>query len=331
MKTVLVTGATSGLGLATAKALARQGVRVLVGGRNVPLAQEVAARLRALGSPQAQAVELSLNSFASTRAGATRVKQALAGARLDGLDCNAGLQQVARTRMTPDGFEETFAVNHLAHLLLLCLLWDELEGGRVLFIGSGMHDVEQVKAFGFRGAQWLGAKAAAAGESPPDTDQGQAGLDRYSNSKLANIATAFELARRLKAEHLVAMALDPGLMGGTALARDHGAVGRALFASVVRWVVPLLPFGSSPSRSGSVAAFMLTAPELASRSGLYLDFHRADAKTSPQARDPALARSLLDDSLGLLGLAESEMPSVFQSIESVGSTRLTGSGVLPTP
>ena len=90
MKTVLITGATSGLGLSTAKALARQGVRVLVGGRNVALAQKVAAQLQALGSPEAEAVELSLNSFASVRAGVARVKQALAGARLDGLDCNAG-------------------------------------------------------------------------------------------------------------------------------------------------------------------------------------------------------------------------------------------------
>lgn len=334
MKTVLVTGATSGLGLATAKALARKGVRVLVGGRNATLAREVAARLRALGSPQAQAVELSLDSLAAVRAGAARVKEALAGARLDGLDCNAGLQQVARTRQTPDGFEETFAVNHLAHLLLLCLLWDELEGGRVLFIGSGMHDVEQVKAFGFRGAQWLGVKAAAAGESPPGTDQRQAGIDRYSNSKLANIATAFELARRLRPEQLVAMALDPGLMGGTALARDHGAVGRALFASLLRVVAPLMPGGSSPSRSGSAAAFMLTAPELASRSGLYLDFHRRDARVSPEARDPALGRSLLDDSLALLGLAEPEMPKVFRAqsvsrgIQPVGSNE--GAPVLPT-
>ena len=102
------------------------------------------------------------------------------------------------------------------------------------------------------------------------------------------------------------MALGPGLTGGTALSRDHSVLERAFFAGVLRWFVPLMPGGSTPSRSGNVAAFMLTAPELASPSGVYLDFHRKEAKASPEARDPALARSLLDDSIGLLGLSDSE-------------------------
>lgn len=67
-----------------------------------------------------------------------------------------------------------------------------------------------------------------------------------------------------------------------------------------------MPGGSTPSHSGYVAAFMLTAPEMASRSGVYLDFHRTEAKASPEARDPALARSLLDDGIALLGLSEPE-------------------------
>ncbi|HUB06321.1 MAG TPA: SDR family NAD(P)-dependent oxidoreductase [Myxococcales bacterium] len=318
MKTVLITGATSGLGLSTAKALAGQGVRVLVGARKMPLAESVAAELRALGSPEAAPVELSLGSFADVRAGAARVKQALAGAPLDGLDCNAGLQQVAATRRTPDGFEETFAVNHLAHLLLLCLLWDELAGGRVLFIGSGTHDLAQVKgAFGFRGAQWLGVAAAARGDTVPGTAQDQAGKDRYANSKLANIVSAFELARRLKPAELVALALDPGLMGGTGLSRDHGLLERVSFAAL-QWLVPLMPGGSSPARSGAVAAYMLTDPELASRSGTYLDSRRHEAAASAQARDPALARALLDDSLALLGLGASELPRALRGPAAPG-------------
>ena len=125
---VLITGATRGLGLATARAVRARGADVLVAGPNRERTERAAAQVG--GEP----VVLDLTSLAGTRAVAAGLPA------LDAVSCNAGVQLPSKAvRMTPEGFEQTFQINFLAHLVLL----DALPAvPRIVFIGSATHDPE---------------------------------------------------------------------------------------------------------------------------------------------------------------------------------------------
>jgi NAD(P)-dependent dehydrogenase (short-subunit alcohol dehydrogenase family) len=293
--TTIVTGATQGLGLAIARALAAlPDHRVVLAVRDPARGGEVA---RSLGA-RAEVRRLDCASLADVR----RFVAEWTGP-LDGLVNNAGVQHVAGTRLTPDGWEETIAVNHLAATALTVGLLPHLAGGRVLFIGSGTHNPDNRTAtvFGFRGARFTSVPALARGESDATSDR-QRGLDRYATSKLLNTVTAMELARRIPAARTAFFTLDPGLMAGTGLARTAPAPVRVLWSTVLRWVAPLLPDTSTPERSAGAAAWLLTDPDVTSRSGEVFDFERKpSARVWAAARSEDLGRRVLDESLQLLG------------------------------
>ena len=222
---------------------------------------------------------------------------------LDGLVNNAGVQQVSGTRHSADGFEETIAVNHLAATALAVGLLPHLAGGRVLFIGSGTHNPENRTAtvFGLRGGRFTSIDALARGASDAGSDR-QRGLDRYATSKLLNMVTAMELARRIRPERTAFFTLDPGLMAGTGLARTAPAPVRLLWSTVLPRVARLLPDTSTPERSAAAAAWLLTEPGIASRSGEVFDYERRPStRVWAAARDEELGRRVLDETLALLG------------------------------
>ncbi|MFM7737016.1 MAG: SDR family NAD(P)-dependent oxidoreductase [Alphaproteobacteria bacterium] len=295
MPTTIVTGATQGLGLAIARALAAlPDHRVVLAVRDPVRGEDVA---RSLGG-RAEVRRLDCASLADVR----RFVAEWTGS-LDGLVNNAGVQHVAGTRLTPDGWEETIAVNHLAATALTAGLLPRLAGGRVVFIGSGTHNPDNRTAtvFGFRGARFTSVPALARGESDATSDR-QRGLDRYATSKLLNTVTAMEFARRIPAERTAFFTLDPGLMAGTGLARTAPAPVRLLWSTVLRWVAPLLPDTSTPERSAAAAAWLLTDPDVTSRSGEVFDFERKpSARVWAAARSEGLGRRVLDESLQLLG------------------------------
>lgn len=297
MPTTIVTGATQGLGLAIARSLAAvPGGRVVLAVRDAARGESVA---RALGG-RAEVRRLDCASLADVR----RFVAEWEGP-LDGLVNNAGLQQVAGTQRSAEGWEETIAVNHLAATALTVGLLPHLAGGRVLFIGSGTHNPQNRTAtvFGFRGARFTSVDALARGESDAASDR-QRGLDRYATSKLLNMVTAMELARRIRPERTAFFTLDPGLMAGTGLARTAPAPVRLLWSTVLRWVAPLLPDTSTPERSGAAAAWLLTAPGVAARSGEVFDYERKPStRVWAAARDEDLGRRVLDETLALLGTA----------------------------
>lgn len=301
MPTTIVTGATQGLGLAIAQALAAlPGQRVVLAVRDTARGDAVARRL---GSA-AEVRRLDCASLADVR----RFVAEWDGP-LDGLVNNAGLQQVAGTRHSADGWEETVAVNHLAATGLTVGLLPRLAGGRVLFIGSGTHNPDNRTAtvFGFRGARFTSVAALARGESDAASDR-QRGLDRYATSKLLNTVTAMELARRIPPERTAFFTLDPGLMAGTGLARTAPPPVRLLWSTVLRWVSPLLPDTSTPERSAAAATWLLTDPAVVARSGEVFDYQRKpSSRVWPPARDPELGRRALDETLDVLG---TKLPAV---------------------
>jgi NAD(P)-dependent dehydrogenase (short-subunit alcohol dehydrogenase family) len=293
MKRVLVTGATRGLGLEIARKLATSGdMSVILAVRDISKGRQIAASL----GPNVNAVELNLSSLA----GVASFARSWSG-RLDALVNNAGVQNGPEERFTPDGYEETIAVNFLAPLLLTLALSESLRGGRVLFIGSGTQDPAHpvARRFGFRGARYRPVRELAAG-----TRQGariaQANLDRYATSKFLITATAVELGMRRK--DFSSFVLDPGLMPGTGLARAQEAFGRFLWKRALPIAGAFMPDTSSARRSAEAARWMLTEEELAFPSGSVLSFDRKPDKYvwRRMVDDERIRGEIFEDSLGIL-------------------------------
>jgi NAD(P)-dependent dehydrogenase (short-subunit alcohol dehydrogenase family) len=280
---LVMTGATAGFGLFAAQRLAAAGHDLTVGARNPPtVPAEIAT--------SATVVSLDLDSLAEVRRFAETVA---AGPPIDALVLNAGLQ-LAKPATSVDGFERTFAVNHLAHYLLLRLLVDRLSpGARVIFTGSGTHDPEEktpVTPPIHATAEYL---AFPERDPQRETRARQAGFRAYSTSKLCNIMTAREGAVR-----------HPGYVPHTGLGRDNPK----WIATLVSYILPLIMKGDRSSnipRSGQFLADLVTKPDYAEGRGDYWSVRGPNLrKIEPSllARDAVAAAKLWDDSATLVGL-----------------------------
>jgi NAD(P)-dependent dehydrogenase (short-subunit alcohol dehydrogenase family) len=291
MKTFVVTGATQGLGLEIARALVRERHRVVLAVRDVVRGEAVA---RALGG-LATVKKLDCSSLDEVDAFAAGWSEPLAG-----LVNNAGLQQTDRLHLSRDGYEESFAVNHLAAFRLTQLLLPRLAGGRVLFIGSGTANPENATAtrFGFRGARFTSVEALARGESDGGDDK-QRGQDRYATSKWCNMVTAVEWTRRIEPSRTTFLCLDPGLMAGTGLARTAPAPLRLVWSSVLKWIAPLMEDSSTPERSAAAAVRLVTAPDVAPGSITSFD-GRPSRRVWAPTLDPALGTAVFEQTEAFL-------------------------------
>ena len=191
----MVTGATSGVGLVTAQALARQGATLIVVGRNPERGAATVSRIRQeTGNSAVESIIADLSAQAQVRRLASEVQRRFT--RLDVLINNAGALFLRR-QLSPDGLEMTFALNHLAYFLLTNLLLDHLKASpaaRIVNVSSEAH----------RGARLDFADL-----------QGQhryRGWRAYARSKLTNIMFTYALARRLEGTSVVANALHPGFV-----------------------------------------------------------------------------------------------------------------------
>jgi NAD(P)-dependent dehydrogenase (short-subunit alcohol dehydrogenase family) len=288
-----MTGATAGFGLFAAQKILDAGHSLLVGARNPDaLPAELAGR--------AEALPLDLDSLANVRRFA---EAAGAGPPIDALVLNAGLQ-LAKPAKSADGFERTFAVNHLAHYLLLRLLADKLSPtARVILTGSGTHDPAEktpVTPPIHANAEYL---AYPERDPQAETRARQGGFRAYSASKLCNIMTAREAALRYPA--LCVMSYDPGYVPHTALGRDNPK----WIATLVSYILPLTmkrDRSSNIPRSGQFLADLAIAPQYANCHGDYWSVRgHALRKIEPSllARDGAAAAKLWDDSAILTGMA----------------------------
>jgi NAD(P)-dependent dehydrogenase (short-subunit alcohol dehydrogenase family) len=295
MRTYIITGATGSLGRATATCLAQEPeTRVILAVRNTERGQRVAAEI----GHDVEVTELDLSSFDSIDAFISSWQGNIAG-----LINNAGIQIVNETRFTqPEHFEETFAVNHLAALKLTMGLLPFLEGGRVLFIGSGTHNPKNKAAtiFGFRGARFTSIRQCADGLNESGSAK-QIGMDRYATSKFLNTVTTVELARRMTPERVAFFCLDPGLMAGTGLARTESTPLRFVWKNLLPLAAKLFPDTSTPTRSGKAAAWIMTSEELEKQTGMIFSFDcRPSKRVWEKVFDTEIGRRVLDDSLDLL-------------------------------
>lgn len=310
----LVTGATSGLGLETSRALARQGYRVWIASRNAGRAQSAASTVNAeAGREAAMGLALDLASQADVR----RVAADLIGssAPLDAVVCNAGVLLSGPTRTTDDGVELTFGVNHLGHFLLTALLVGHLRRpARVVFVSSGTHIPGHTLAR--RTGTPVPAYTTARELSYPPHPSGglSAQMLRYTTSKLCNVLCAHELARRVVDRGLSTaeapvdvFSIDPGLMPGTGLMREAPRVVQAIGARLISALLPFVDGIRESEQSGRDVARLVTDPSLEGRSGAYFDGAR-EAHASPVAYDRAKATDLWETSAELVGLGQDESP-----------------------
>lgn len=275
-KKILVTGATSGIGLEASVALARQGAQLVVVGRDPARTEAAVADVIARsGSTEVSHLLCDFSSQADVR----RLAEAVLARhdRLDVLINNAG--GVNREhRLTVDGIEQTFAVNHLGYFLLTNLLLD-------LLVRSAPARVVSVASEGHR-------------QGTLDFDdlgfekQGYSIMRAYGRSKLANVLFANELARRLAGTGVTSNSLHPG------------AVDTNIWSGAPTWSKPLIflllrPFFWSPEEGAAPIVRLAASPELEGVTGKYFNRNK-EAKPAPRARDEALARQLWDVSASLV-------------------------------
>jgi NAD(P)-dependent dehydrogenase (short-subunit alcohol dehydrogenase family) len=265
-KTIVVTGASGGIGLSTAVGLAGLGASVAVVARDRTKGDEALARVRRASAGGTPSLFLAdLGSLAQVRRLAGELLSALP--RVDVLVNNAGAIHATR-KLSADGYELTFAVNHLATFLLTSLLLPRLRASapaRVVTVSSEAHRV-----------------------APLDFDdlqaqRGYSAMKVYGRSKLANVLFSNELARREEAAKVTSNSLHPGVVA-TGFGRNDPGWLRAL-------VTLGRPFLASPERGARTSIHVAAAPELAGVTGRYFKDSR-EAAPAPFARDASAERRL---------------------------------------
>jgi NAD(P)-dependent dehydrogenase (short-subunit alcohol dehydrogenase family) len=270
----VVTGATSGIGRAVAVALGRLGAQLVLVARDRDRGEATVTDLVAAGALRPRLEIADLASMAQVRALAGRLGEL---ERIDVLVNNAGVL-AARRRVTADGLEEVFAVNHLAPFLLTCLLLDKLTAAapaRVITVTSGAHadarlDLDDLQME----REWDSWRA-------------------YAGSKLANILFTRELARGVEGSGVTATCAHPGMVR-----TRFGREARLPMRAAVTLARPLM---LSPERGASTIVYLATSPEVAGATGGYY-VRRRLREPSPAARDDATARRLWQLSAELTGL-----------------------------
>jgi len=289
MRTILVTGATRGLGIALVRALnEHDDVTLALGVRDLDAGRAIAKTLR-----RAEAVAIDTGSLASIRAFTSRWDRPL-----HALVNNAGLQVTDGDSFTDEGIETTLAVNHLGPLALALGLLPRLRGGSVVGVGSGTHNPDNTSArlFGFRGGKFTSVEALTRGETDGTNDQAR-GRNRYATSKLLTTVTAIELARRTSIARFATF--DPGLMPGTGLARTAPWYARAVWSSVLGWVAPLMDDTSTPETSArSLAKLLIEGPIMSGQT--YGHDGAISHRLWKGAHDPELGKRIVDESLAAL-------------------------------
>ncbi len=289
-RTAVLTGASAGVGLETARELARQGATVILACRDMGKAGRAADQIRAgAGHASVRVVRLDLASLASVREAASEIRSTCP--RLDLLINNAGVMTPPYQR-TEDGFELTFATNHLGHFALTGLVLDRLlatPGSRIVTVSSVAHAQGLMH---FDDLQFEGGYEA----SPA-----------YWQSKLANLLFAYELHSRLEAATALAISLaaHPGIVR-TGLWQTSSVLERVLISPRLRllnfWAVQDAPAGALPS--------LRAATDPAARGGEYYgpsgrrEFTGSPVRveSSSRSHDAAAQRRLWEVSEQLTGV-----------------------------
>ncbi|OGO29041.1 MAG: short-chain dehydrogenase [Chloroflexi bacterium RBG_16_52_11] len=276
-KICMVTGATSGIGEATARALAQMGATVIAVGRNPEKSSAVVNRIKQ--EARNPLVEFMLADLSSQKA-IHQLAEEFKGRhhRLDVLINNAGGFFVTR-HVSVDEIEMTFALNHLGYFLLTNLLLDVLRASapsRVVNVSALLHRFARLN---FDDLQ---------------NQKRYSGWRVYRESKLANVLFTYELARRLEGSGVTANALHPGVV-----ASNLGANNRA--ARLLRRATNVLPVFISPEEGAQAIVYLATSPEMETANGKYFEKQKA-VPSSKASYDKATAAQLWQVSQAMVRL-----------------------------
>ena len=274
-KTIVATGATSGIGEAAVLALAGLGARIVLVARDQARAQATMRKLEANAPGLGHRVHLAdLSSMAETR----KVGAAIAAGepRIDVLINNAGAL-FAHRRVTPEGLELTFGLNHMAYFVLTEALRDKLVASAPARIVSTSSSAHQGMSLDFSDLQ---------------SAKSYNGLKAYGRSKLANILFTHELARRLAGTGVTANCLHPGAVATRFGDSSGGVVGLSIRA--------LRLFFISPEQGADTIVHLASSAEVAQTTGAYF-VKRKITKPSRAAQDDAAAKRLWEASEALAG------------------------------
>ena len=274
-KTAIVTGANSGMGMATVRALSDMGAKVIMLCRSEKRGIEALEKLSSEKKRDLELILCDLGNYASIRAFANLVRKG--HDHIDILVNNAGFISLDRQE-TEEGLERQFGINHVGHFLLTMSLLDLMgEGGRIVNVASGAHktgkihfdDINLTKGFNV--------------------------ITAYSQSKLANVLFTRELARRVKEKGITVNCCHPGAVAtNIGIDRDTG------FGKTVTKL--LKPFFQTPEQGARTAIFLASDDSVSDITGEY--FYKCKiAKSSKRSKNMELAKKLFEFSEELVGIS----------------------------
>jgi len=279
-KSVLVTGATNGIGKVAALELARKGASVIIVGHDPEKTGRVVKQIKEYsGNPAVEGMVADLSSMAQVRQLAEEFRQEHASLHI--LVNNAGAIFVKRM-VTVDGYERTFALNHLAYYLLTNLLIDMLTSNapaRIINVSSGAHQGATINFDDLQSEQHYG----------------YGGYRAYGQSKLANLLFTYELARRLNGTGVTVNALHPGTVA-TGFGENNGAPMKLSMRIFHQ-------FALTPEQGADTLVYLASSPEVEGITGKYW-MNRKAISSSPESYDKEAQKRLWSISAQLTGIPE---------------------------
>lgn len=276
-KTAIVTGASSGMGKVTALELAKAGAKVVIVCRPGSKAEAAFGEISAeAGKGNVELMNADLSSQSSIRACVEEFRKT--HERLEILVNNAGIF-LSNRELTADGFERTFATNHLAYFLLTNLLLDMLKASAPARIVCVASKAERWGKIDFDDLQ---------------SERSYSGMKAYSQSKLANILFTYELARRLKHTGVTANCLHPGLVN-----TGWGRGFRGIFKIGIKLVTP---FMLAPEEGAKTSIYLASSPEVEKVTGQYF-IKCKPARSADSSYDADVAKKLWEVSERLTKLS----------------------------